>query len=93
MKKVIYIAAFLLSAGAYAQTGTTTTVQDTPANVNKKGDTVTTNTQLKKETDLQTMDAVKTKDHLKTTPEPKIVSEQKATKKKKIKRKSVTTDQ
>ncbi len=35
-----------------------------------RGDTTSTNTQLKKESDIKTMDAVKTQDHPKVTPKP-----------------------
>ena len=86
MRKVLFIIALLVTGFASAQTENPVPIQDMPANVNKKGDTITTNQQIRKETDLQTMDAVKTQDHVKTTPEP-VMKKRTSTKAKKKKTK------
>ncbi|HLA56669.1 MAG TPA: hypothetical protein VK623_11240 [Flavobacterium sp.] len=67
MKRIIITLAVFFTIGyASAQTDPKTTPPG-----NKQPDTTATNTQLKKETDLKTMDAVKTQDHEKITPKPK----------------------
>jgi hypothetical protein len=67
MKRIILsLAAFFTIGYATGQTD-----PKIPPPGNQQPDTTSTNTQLKKETDLKTMDAVKTQDHKKITPEPK----------------------
>ncbi|RZJ34443.1 MAG: hypothetical protein EOO51_09550 [Flavobacterium sp.] len=71
MLKISLIALFGLAFNvALAQVDSKPPVTDAPVTVNPKGDTLSANRQVQKQTDLQTMDAVKT-DHEKVTPRPK----------------------
>lgn len=54
-----------------------------PADTKPQGDTISTNTQIRKESDLKTMDAVKTKDHTKTSKVQAITKDTVATDKRK----------
>lgn len=70
MKKLIYIGVALMAFGSLsAQTDPKT--PDQPVTTKPLQDSVTTNRQIQKESDMKTMDAVKTQDHPKVTPEIK----------------------
>jgi hypothetical protein len=67
MKNLIFMASALFTFGvASAQTDPKSTIPEKPIQT-KQADTTSTNTQIEKQSDLKTMDAVKTQDHPKTT--------------------------
>lgn len=70
MKKLIYIGIAMMAFGNLsAQTDPKT--PDQPVTTKPLQDSVTTNQQIQKESDMKTMDAVKTQDHPKVTPQVK----------------------
>lgn len=70
MKKFVYIGIALMAFwNLSAQTDPKT--PDQPVTTKPLRDSVTTNRQIQKESDMKTMDAVKTQDHPKITPQVK----------------------
>ncbi len=68
MKKVFLTLSALFIFGAVsAQTDPKSTMPAHPVQTQPQKDTMTSNKQLKKDSDMKTMDAVKTQDHKKTT--------------------------
>jgi hypothetical protein len=69
MKKLIISAAAILVFGsAFAQSDSKTPAQQKPSEPMPVADSTSTNSQIRKESDIKTMDAVKTDDHPKITP-------------------------
>lgn len=75
MKTLLYISTALLSfVYASAQTAPKNANNEKQVAIHPKGDSLSTNSQITKESDLKTMDAVKTQDHKKTVRQETITS-------------------
>ena len=71
MKKILMIVSLFTLGAVCGQNDSKSTMPNKPIETKPQQDSMTSNMQISKESDMKTMDAVKTQEHNKITPKPK----------------------